>query len=200
MSYGNPDLFHLPKLICRLDNSLTRLKFDFMTFTESQLLECLSGVPSFKHLSLGTGTLFATTRTITGEIPPTIVITDATLGTLTPRETQGSYNPFLCSQLEVFECKDWAAFCEDSLATFIENRRALKYVTLRSVTTYFDRKSSLDLRGRLYHVIEDGFELVLRYYDGRKSTRDFSAWSGVSSMEMVPEWAQRLPRTDKAFP
>lgn len=99
-----------------------------------------------------------------------------------------------CPNLESLEYKMWPCFFDDALETLIIRRTDPKFQgnILRRVAVDFTqhpgREMTFDLWESLENVVDEFFELELEYLTDEPDVK-ISAWSGVGTAEMVPEWA-----------
>jgi len=113
---------------------------------------------------------------------------------LTPTESDDLLVTAFCPNLETFECEMAPNFSDKALETLIIKRTGSRFrgSTLWRVavdfTQYPGRPMTLDLWESLENVVDDFFELDLTYVTDQPDM-SISAWSGVGTTEMVPEWA-----------
>jgi hypothetical protein len=113
---------------------------------------------------------------------------------LTATESDDSLVTIFCPNLESFECEMWPCFSDEALETMIIRRTSPKFQgsILRRVAVGFTRhpgrQMTLDLWESLDNVVDEFFELELEYL-ADESDMKISAWSGVGTAEMIPEWA-----------
>jgi hypothetical protein len=185
---ANVPRFDLPGTLSTL-HSLTTLTLDLFGRTLELVIRNLSCASSLKCLTFKA--LNSTERN-TSHLDENETMTKV-IEALTPRESDDSLTTF-CPNLESFECEMLACFSDEALETMIIRRTSPKFQgnILRRVavdfTRYPGRQMTLDLWESLDNVVDEFFELELEYL-ADESDMKISAWSGVGTAEMVPEWA-----------
>lgn len=180
---GNPSILH----------GLTTLTLDLFGLTPGPVLKYLSYASSLKCLTFKAlkrdrerGRFLHTD--IDMEIMAKVI------EALTPTESDDSLVTAFCPNLETFECEMAPNFSDEALETLIIRRTSSRFqgsILWRvavDFTKYPGRPMTLDLWESLENVVDDFFDLDLAYVTDEPDMK-VSAWSGVGTAEMVPEWA-----------
>ena len=194
LSFGSkylPNLpwFDLPGTLSAL-HSLTTLTLDLFACTPELIIKSLSCASSLKCLTFKA--LNSTERN-TPHLNENKTMTRV-IEALTPAESDDLLVTTFCPNLETFECEMWPCFSDEALETMIIRRTSPKFQgsILRRVAVDFSQyrgqRMTLDLRNSLDNVVDEFFELKLKYF-ADEPDKKLSAWSGVGTVEMVPEWA-----------
>jgi len=195
LSFGSERLpnfprFDLPGTLSTL-HSLTTLTLDLIALTSEVILRSLSCASSLKYLA------FRAMNKVKREIfnrdddEETMA---KVIEALTPTESDDLLVTTFCPNLETFECEMLACFSDEALETMIIRRTSPRFQgsSLWRVAVDFSqypgRRMTLDLWESLENVVDEFFELELEYL-ADESDMKISAWSGVGTEEMVPEWA-----------
>ena len=180
---GTPSILH----------GLTTLTLDLFGFTPEPVLECLSYASSLKRLTFRALKRDSERRSHHTGI--NIGIMAKVIEALTPIESDDLLVTAFCPNLETFECEMAPNFSDEALETLIIKRMNPRFhgSTLCRVAVDFtqfpSRPMTLDLRESLEDVVDEFFELDLQYVTVDQLDLNISAWSGVGTAEMVPEWA-----------
>ncbi|KIM39578.1 hypothetical protein M413DRAFT_12147 [Hebeloma cylindrosporum] len=195
LSFGSYAHASIPRfdLPSTLDSGITTLILDLHTLTPELVLRSLSCASSLKCLTFSKwmGKTERIAYQLSGYEKETMV---KVVEALTPTECDDLLVTTFCPNLEIFECEMFACFSDEALETMIVRRTSPKFQgsILRRVAVDFsrqpgDRHMTLDLWKSLENVVDESFELELEYLP--ESPVLISAWSGVGTEEMVPEWA-----------
>jgi hypothetical protein len=182
------DLLGTPSIL----HGLTTLTLDLFGFTPEPILECLSYASSLKRLTFRALKRGSERRPRHTDINMEIMA--KVIEALTPTENDDLLVTAFCPNLETFECEMAPNFSDEVLETLIIKRTSSRFhgSTLWRVavdfTQYPGRPMTLDLWASLENVVDDFFDLDLTY-DIDEPDMSISAWSGVGTAEMVPEWA-----------
>jgi hypothetical protein len=193
ISFGSECLPNVPRFdlpgTLSTRHSLTTLTLDLIALTSEVILRSLFCASSLKHL-----TFRAMEKAKRGNREDDEETMAKVIEALTPAESDDLLVTTFCPNLETFECEMLACFSDEALEIMIIRRTSPKFQgsILRRVavdfTRYPGRQMTLDLWESLDNVVDEFFELELEYL-ADESDMKISAWSGVGTAEMVPEWA-----------
>jgi hypothetical protein len=195
LSFGSECQGEIPRfdLLSTLSNvHLNTLVLDLSSLTPENVLEYLLLSFRLRHLKFSPLKEIASCHSHFGmEEGIMAKVIDA----LSPTENDDLLTTTFCPNLEILECEKWAYFSDKALETLITRRASPRFEggMLRRVAVDFTsdlgRPMTIDLWESLENVVDDEFDLELYYEDEWELEAKLSAWSGVGTAEMVPEWA-----------
>ena len=185
--------FDLPGILST-SHSLTTLTLDLVFLPPDLVLRSLSCASSLKCLIFSKWTVTGkTTNDIHHQRDDSEETMAKVIEALTPTESDDSDSlvTTFCPNLETLECENWAFFSDEALETMIIRRTSARFqgsILRRVAVNFLDRPMTIDLWETLDNVVDEYFELELEYLTEEPDMK-ISAWSGVGTAEMVPEWA-----------